>query len=343
MSLYYLQAVLGLAVLIVVHEFGHFAAARLLGLTVYRFSVGFGPRLWGFKRGATEYQLAAVPLGGFVHIKGMALDEPVRPGDRTAFANRGGLARLIVLLAGPVMNYVMAAATLATLIAWGVSVPSSGAVVGTVVPDRPAAAAGLRTDDRILAIDGQGVAESWVAMAEAINASAGRPMDLTVKRGDAVLHITLAARRDPGSERWIIGIGPGRETFKAGPLEAVWLGFARATTMAGRVLMDVADIFTGRRAGEVTGPAGIIKMAGQAASEGFASFAMLLTILNVYLCLFNLFPLPALDGGRILFLGIEAVRRRPVNRRVETAVHAIGLVLLLALIVAVTIKDILTW
>jgi regulator of sigma E protease len=219
---YLVSAVVALGILIFIHELGHFLVAKAVGVGVERFSLGFGPRLWAFRRGETEYCVSAVPLGGYVKMTGEEAhgEDAIHPGtapgaldERKSFARKPLWARFLIVFAGPGMNFVLAAAIFSFVFA-AVGVPVLPAVVGRVLPDSPAAQAGLRTQDEIAAVDGQPV-RHWGEIEERVARSEGRPLALTVRRAGQPRQATLTARRTPvrtpfgePAEAWTLGAGP---------------------------------------------------------------------------------------------------------------------------------------
>jgi regulator of sigma E protease len=328
--------VLGFAVLIVIHELGHFAAARLSGMRVERFSVGFGPVLWARRRGETEWCLSALPLGGYVRIAGMAPGEPVDPADGGAYANHPAWRRFLVILAGPAMNYLAAVAIAVAMFATvGLPQPDPAPVAGEILPGGAAERAGLRARDRVLAFDGKPIG-SWDELVAAVQASPGRTVELVVRRAGAPAEAppqVLRATPDDRGGVGIIGVRPSLIMVRAGPGEAV----RRTNAQAGSILAGLAQVVTGRQKAELRGPLGIAQEMARSARAGPLQFVMMLWFISVVLALFNLLPIPALDGGRLTFLGYELIARRPVNQKVENVVHLIGALALFGLILAVTV------
>jgi len=333
--------VLGFALLIVIHELGHFAAARLSGMRVERFSVGFGPVLWSRRRGQTEWCLSALPLGGYVRIAGMAPGEAVDPADGGAYANQPAWRRFLVILAGPAMNYLAAVAIAVAMFATvGLPQPDPAPVAGEILPGGAAARAGLRPGDRVLAFEGNPI-ETWVDLVAAVQKSPGRTVEMTVRRAGAPPQAPpelLRATPDDRGGIGIIGVRPALTTVRTGgPAEAFALAVRSTNAQAVSILAGLAQVVTGRQKAELRGPLGIAQEMARSARAGARQFVMMLWFISVVLALFNLLPIPALDGGRLTFLGYELVTRRPVNRRVENVVHLVGALALFALILAVTV------
>jgi len=328
--------VLAIALLIVVHELGHLLVARACGMRVDRFSVGFGPVVWKRRRGETEWALSAIPLGGYVTIAGMAAGDEIRPDDRAAYCNQPAWRRFLVILAGPGTNYLGAVALAAALLLGGAfQAPAPGAVIGPPVPGGAAEQAGLRAGDRVRSANGQPV-ESWVALVAAVQASPGRPVQLVVERGGAEVTIAVTPRDEGGTGR--IGVRPGARAVGADSFgQALWQGGALTWQRAADVLGGLWQMITGRQKGQVAGPLGIGQEMVARAREGAGPFLTSVWEISLMLAIFNLLPVPALDGGRLLVLGWELATRRRPNPRVENAVHMVGFLALLALLLWVTI------
>jgi regulator of sigma E protease len=333
-----LLAIVGLGLLIVLHEGGHFLVARLCGMRVERFSIGFGPQLLGFKRWGTTFQIAPIPLGGFVQITGLNPNEEFDKADPFVYPNRPTWMRLATILAGPAANYLTAIVLmLVVLLTFGAS---RNHKITETVPGKPAAAAGLMGGDVLVRANGRAVGEDS-PIKEIIAASQGAPVVVEVLRDGKPLSFTVTPEQQKTAGAYLIGIHVGGTDPQPLPVaaalkEAVIFPF-KAT---GKILTGLSDMIRGRVDAELSGPIGITKQIAKAADRGWADFLGMIILLSVYLGLFNLLPLPALDGGRALFLGIESVTRRRVNPRIEAAVHTVGFVLLLGVLVIVSFKDI---
>ncbi len=330
-------AVLGVSLLIVIHEAGHFLAARRFGMRVERFSVGFGPVVGAFRRGDTEFAVSALPLGGYVRISGMAPGDDVAPGDPRAYANQAAWRRFLVILAGPAMNYlaavVIAAALLATV---GLAAADPAARVGSLLPGMPAEQAGLRTGDRIVAVGGKPV-ENFPELVQELRSHPGQTVPLEVERagGGARETIPITPRDEHGVGR--VGFSQATITVRRGPVGALAEGFARTNAAAGAQLAAFGSLFSGGSKAELSGPLGIGQELVRGARQGAEPFLALVWTISIVLAILNLLPVPALDGGRLVFLLWEIVTGRRANARVESFVHFAGMIALLALILAVTV------
>lgn len=334
----YLVTILSLSLLIILHELGHYAVARLFGMRVLRFSLGFGPALLKKRFGETEYQLAAVPLGGYVQIDGMGPKLDDEPEDERAFRNKPVWQRVAVIFAGPATNWLLAAFFIFVLaVTVGFSQASdSSTVVGELAPQGPAAEAGFAPGDRIVAIDGRSVS-TWSGMAELIEAAPGRALAVEVEREGQRLTLEVVPANINGVGR--LGIGAQPIIVKLGPGEAIVAGFSRTTDMTAAYAGLLWGMLVGTQEGQLSGPVGVVKMVAAQAARGMQQLFDSLAWLSVGLFLLNLLPVPALDGGRLLFLTLETVRGRPVDAKLEGTAHAVGFILLMLLIIWVSIRD----
>jgi regulator of sigma E protease len=329
-------AVLGVSLLIIVHEAGHYLVARAFGMKVERFSVGFGKVVWSVTRRGTQFAVSALPLGGYVKIVGMAPGEDVDPADPTIYSNQGAWRRFLAILAGPAMNFVTAALLAAALLAGpGLLTPDPAAAVGRVTAGSPADRAGLRRDDRVLSVAGQPVA-TWGDMVGAIRAHPGSELDLVVERGAEGSRQQLALKLALGKDG-IAGFRMHELPVTTAGLAALRDGFARTAESAWSQVAMFGKLFSGGKGTSFVGPLGIIGEMLERLREGLGPFVNVLWMLSVALAIFNLLPIPGLDGGRLVFLAYELVTRRRVDARVETYVHMAGLLAIIVLIAWVTV------
>jgi regulator of sigma E protease len=334
-----LLTILGIALLIVLHELGHFLAARVFGMRVNRFSVGFGPALFSRKIGETVYQLAPIPFGGYVQIQGMGGEE-VDPGDGRGFKDKPRWQRALVLLAGPLANWLVAVVCLTLLASTAglrdLSSPST--VIDTVTEGGAAARAGLAPADRIVAIDGVAI-DGWEALVQAIRSRPGKPMTVEVERAGA--RLTLSATPEDSSGHGVLGIEPAAAMVRYGVLGAVGAGVRQSFALTAQQARLIWGVVTGQVGGKLSGIPGIVKMLSGQAKRSLARFFETLSTLSIVLFVFNIAPVPALDGARIVFLGLNALRKKPISEAVEGWVHGVGLVLLLGLMIFVSVRDLL--
>jgi len=337
-----------LSVLVIVHEFGHFITAKRLGVRVEKFSFGFGPKLFSIKRGDTEYMVSAIPLGGYVKMGG---DEPWEKlsGAKWEFLSRSVGDRFKIIFAGPLLNYVLAFLIFSVIFMFGS--PTMTTEIGGLMKDYPASAQGLMVGDKIKAVDGHSV-KYWEDMTELIHKHTEGPMMLTVDRSgkafDKEIAPTVRKTKDIfGTEVKIalIGITPSQT------IESVKYGFVKSLCMGGNKLIQLTAvtykalwcIITGRLSVKesLTGPIGIFVVTGQAAKMGFIYILHLMGILSASLAMFNILPFPILDGGHILFLGIEKLRGKPLSVKAQEAIANVGVTLLILLTVFIFYSDII--
>ena len=335
-------AILALELMILVHELGHLMVAKRVGITVYTFAIGFGPRLFSFVRGGTTYALNLLPIGGYVNMAGEDLDsrQPAVP-DEQSFRGKTVGQRLAVVCAGPAMNFVLAIVLLA-VVATAFGIPAGVSTrVGTLVPGYPAAQAGLRPGDVILAIDGRPMQDGEMIV-QTIHSSGGRTLALLIDRGGARFLVHVPTRYDERQHVWLTGFSPAVVRHHLDPVRAVGWGTVTTVRDMGAYLSALGGLFrSGSLLKELSGPVTAVNVLGQAAHAGAETFLYITAFFSIIIGLFNLFPLPALDGGRAAFLIAEGFRRRPVDPRREGYIHLVGLGLLLCLIIALTVRDIL--
>lgn len=316
----YLSGIIALSLLVVLHELGHFVAARAFGIRVRRFSFGFGPPMFTLHR-KTDWVLAAFPFGASVRFLGE--DGP------DAFVSQAWWKRLLVLASGPVLNFALAVWVLVALFLSGTHLPVK-MTVGTVEPGSVAARAQLRPGDVIAQVNGANV-EDWSEFVDAVQDNPDKELRLAVRRGAQTELVELVPRPD---ESGIGRIGISQQyVHKTLPFgEALSESF----DYIGRLLRDGAGILgrivRGTAGAELARPSSLVKQASDTAASGWDAFWRVFVHLSIALALFYLLPLPSLDGGRMLFAVIEAVRGKPVNRKLETVLHALGFLALLAMI-----------
>jgi regulator of sigma E protease len=340
-------AVVGLGLLIVFHEFGHFLFAKLSGVGVLTFSVGFGPKLWVKKKGETEYALSAFPLGGYVKMVGEDPEEEVKAADlERSFAHKSLLKRTAIVAAGPGFNLLLAVFLLMLVfLFYGVPVLSN--LVGAVEPESPAAQAGIQKGDRIVAVDGQAV-NAWEDLSGAIKQSAGEPLALRVQRSGQEVTMTVQPRKKEVKnifgelkEDWMIGIGSQVSIEKGDPGLAIGKAFVQTYEYSKLTLIGLYKMITREVSPRnLGGPILIAQMAGQQAQEGIGSFLAFLAVLSINLGVLNLLPVPVLDGGHLFFFAVEAIIGRPVSLKYREKAQQVGIFLLLLLMIFAFANDI---
>ena len=319
-------------IMVFVHEFGHFFFARRNGIKVHEFALGMGPALFKKQVGDTLYALRALPIGGFVKLEG----EDDESTDPDSFSNKSAWQRFQVILAGSLNNILLAFVAL-----FLVSLLSGNGVLTTtidrVVPDSPAAQAGVEQGDVIHAINGKKIG-IYIESSMAIQQSDG-PIEFVVKRDGQLKTLHLTPQVDQASERKLIGIEYQNKHDLA---SIAGFTFKQMSFFMRSVVAFLGNAIRGRASmDEVAGPVGLVKIVGETAKYGWLNLLSLLGVLSLNLGIINLLPIPALDGGRLLFILIEIIRGKPIPKEKEAWVHMVGMALLLLLIGIVTFNDII--
>ncbi len=371
-----IYAIIVLGVLIFVHELGHFLLAKLLGVGVEKFSLGFGPKLIGKKFGETEYLISAFPLGGYVKMFGESgfieggethhlaegekgapeAEAVVAPRELSdeekarSFAHKPPLARIAIVMAGPVFNLLFAWLIFIVLCMAGV--PTVTSKVGEVLKDKPAARAGIQKNDVITSINGNHISQ-WDEIAAQIAAGKGRPINLTVMRAGREIPFTITP--EPRISKnlfgesvsgFAIGVASAGEivTIAYDPFRAVLQGSAQTWKVIDLTVMSLVKMVQRVVPMEsIGGPIMIAKMAGEQASAGGASFLAFMALLSINLGVLNLLPVPVLDGGHLFFYALEILLRRPVSMRTREIAQQVGLALLIGLMVLAFYNDIVRY
>ncbi len=352
-----------LTIVVFFHELGHFLVARWAGVKVLTFSLGFGPELAGFNdRHGTRWKISAVPLGGYVKFFGddneasapspEMLDSMTEEERAGSFHHKKVGPRAAIVAAGPIANFLLAIVIFTCLFTF-LGKPSTTARVDKVEAGSSAAAAGFQIGDVVTAIDGHAIG-SFSDMQRIVSVRAGEQLTFTVKRGDVTLQLRgtpeLREVKDAfGSAHRIGVLGITRQTAagdviteRVDPATALWLGVKETWFVVDRTLAYIGGVFVGREAADqVGGPLRIAQISGQVATIGMAALVHLAAVLSISIGLLNLFPIPLLDGGHLLFYAVEAVRGRPLSPRAQEMGFRIGLGLVLMLMVFATYNDIL--
>lgn len=331
-----------LSLLVFVHEFGHFIVAKLTGIKVEEFGFGYPPRLLTIaRRGDTEYTLNAIPFGGFVRMLGE--EDPSHP---DSFAAKSKLTRAAALLAGPLMNVGLAFLLFVGVGLAGFDIPIGSVAIVDVAPGSPAAEANLQEGDVVLSIDGLPVRNTY-ELSRYTSERLGEEVTLSIKRDERTLPVSLTPRQEPP-----VGEGPmgvliqtvdvaGTDKLRYSFWEAVPLGARLTGNTFLAIFSGVASMIQGSIAADVRGPVGIAAATGEIAKSGLVALAQFTAYLSVQLAIFNLIPFPALDGGRLAFIGLEALRGgKRVAPEKEGLIHLMGLVILIGLMLVVSYNDI---
>lgn len=323
-------AILLFCILIFIHEFGHFAAAKLCDIKVNQFAVGMGPVIFKRQKGETEYSLRLLPIGGFCAMEG----EDEETEDPRGFNNKPAKSKAIVVAAGPFMNFILALVIMCIIV---FTVGTATNSIGNFVDGSLAQEAGLKKGDEIVQIDDTGISE-WEDIGTALSdAKSGQTVNITVNREGEKLSFEVPLMEEDG--RALIGINPALERNVG---SAVVNGFKSTLSLTKQMYVILKQLFTGEvPASELSGPVGIVYVVNQSINEGMMYFFYLLAMLSLNLAVINLLPLPALDGGRLLFIVIRKITGEAVSDELEGKINLIGLVLLFGLMIYVTGNDII--
>lgn len=349
-----------LTVVVFIHEFGHFIVARWNGVKVEVFSIGFGPEIWGrTAKSGTRWRISLLPLGGYVKMFGdadaasaTADDRPMTEDEKAvSFRYKRVGQRAAIVFAGPAANFIFAIIGL-TLMFMALGQPITEPVIGQVHPGTAAEDAGLKGGDRITAINGTKV-ERFQDIQRIVRLEISRPLTLTVSRGDQTLSVAAKPRIIERKGMFgdmekvpVLGISAdpsSTRVVKHGPVSAMGEALRETESMVTSTFVGIGQMISGTRdADELGGPIRIAKGAGEAAQMGLASAVFYTILLSLNLGLINLFPVPVLDGGHLLFYGVEAILGRPLGEKAQEYGFRIGLFLVLALMVFATRNDIVS-
>jgi regulator of sigma E protease len=338
-----LVGIFGISLLVIVHEAGHYFAARAFGMRVTRFSIGLGPVIVSHqpKGSDTTFQICAVPFLAYVMIAGMNPAEEVDPKDPGLFPNKSVLARIVTIFGGPFANYLAASVMLffMAMFAWRIAV-TEPMEIATIEKGSPAELAGLKPGDIVVEGNGQKIKDVKELIA-VTRERGGKPTVYVVERaGKRLAPLTITPNQN--GDRGVIGVTPVVKTEVTQlPIgEAAYKAVVLPYLFSIENLAGIWSLIERRTTEGVTGPVGMVKLVAQQGEKGILPFLDILIAISVALGLFNLLPFPALDGGRLVFLGYELITRRRPNERFEATVHAVGILFLLGVIALVTLRDV---
>lgn len=335
-----------LSVLILIHEIGHLIVARRFGVRIERFSLGFGPKVFGIKRGATEYVISLIPLGGYVKMAGEDESERIA-GVNWQYLSKPVGKRALIVGAGPFFNYILA--IIIFILVFMLGNPQLTTKIGEVMEGYPAKLAGLAEGDKIIAVDGQKV-KFWEELKEVVQKNKEKTLVLTALRDKKEFKANIKPKLEEAKdllgrkkEVGLLGIVASDEVVfvKYPPQEAIYLGTLKVFQITGVTYIALGRMMTGKLAvrESVTGPIGIFQITTRAAMLGFIYLMQMTAILSACLAIFNLLPIPVLDGGHILFLAIEKIKGRKIEQRFQEAFTKLGLAALITLMIFVTYND----
>lgn len=337
--------ILAFSLLVLIHELGHFIAAKIIGIKVEEFAIGFGPKLACIQGHETAYCIRALPFGGFVKMTGMGFGEEIPEIDKPrSYEAQSALKRTITVIAGPFMNLFLAV-VLFWLIYLIMGIPQFPSDVHALDPKGPAAKIGVMPRDKIIEIDGEAMADAEGIVAN-IKDKAGTKVELVVLRDKEkmVFHPTLAKKENGDG---YVGVEFAVTFVKGQPiaagissLKATGQGIAQVFSMLGRLPELMKPLLTGQQTG-ISGPVGIFKMTKTVAYQGIIALMAFIAVLSISLGVFNILPIPPLDGGHVLFAVIELIIRRPVNKDLVMMLQTLGFLVLVTFMLLVTYSDVI--
>ena len=317
---------------ILIHEFGHFIVAKMNGVSVLEFSIGMGPKLFQRESNGTLYSLRVLPVGGYCQLEG----EDEENDSPNSLNNQSPLVRLKVILAGAIMNFILAFILLILLM----SVSRVSTEVSGVIKDSPAYSSGIQTGDQIVSINGENVSDGEELL-KSIKESQG-DLNIGVIRDSQSKNIKVTPRLENNIRKIGVNFQEEYNIKNFSIVKGFKKGLITFLNLTGMLYKFLGMLITGQLClGGVSGPVGVVKEIGNAAKTGVANLIFLLAYININLGVFNLLPIPALDGGRAIFILIEMIFGKKISQEKEGYIHMVGLILLLALIAIVTIKDVI--
>ena len=324
-------------ILVTVHEFGHFITAKLTGMKVEEFSIGFGPKIYQQQEGETLYSLRMLPLGGYNKIAGM---DPEDPEDlERGFNSKPVTSRMLVILAGSLMNFILPVLIFfGIFLAYGMEVPQNTPVLGQIVEGYPAAQSGLKEGDRVLSINGQPVSQ-WPDIRTRLADAGTKPVPFEIQRDKEKLTVTVTPVLNPETGKPFIGVVSSLKKVQLTPWQAAVSSVTATKNIIKNMYASLYHMVTGKTKAELSGPVGVAKMAGQVAHKGFDMLLQFTAMLSLNLAIINLLPLPALDGGHFLSILIEASTGHKLGKTAMQNIQKIGVAMILAITIFATFKD----
>ena len=330
-----IAAIILFGIIVFIHELGHFLFAKRAGVKIHEFAIGMGPKIFSTQKGETKYSLRLLPLGGYVSMEG----EDGESNDPNSFGAKTVLQRASIIFAGPFFNIILTLLLLIPVFAY-MGTPSDSNVIGTVLENTPAIEAGLKPNDKILEIDGNKIS-NWNDIVNNLQKETSKPIDIKVERDNTTKEVSIKPEKNEQG-RYVIGISP---VYEKSIFKAIPKAFVATIDMIKQMLIFVGQLITGTVPGgfenSVAGPVGVIGIVSDAAKMGIINLIYIGAVISLNLGVLNLLPVPALDGGRLLMLAIEAIRGKKLDPNKEAMIHTVGLVVLMAFMLFVTYKDIL--
>jgi regulator of sigma E protease len=323
------------------HEGGHLLFAKLNGIRVYEFGLGFGPPLFQFKHNGTVYKINLLPILGYVKIAGIDTDDPeeaATPADEKYF-NKGPLARFLSIFGGPLCNLILGFIIFSILFAF-IGIPTGlSNEIAAISPNSPAAKAGLASGDRLIDLNGKAITSPEKAI-DFIHNNAEKPLSITVSRGGKKFTFTATPKLNKRLKVGLLGFSLNPVYQKVSPASALIRAAKETWGLTVLTAVIIGKLFVGQIGlGDLAGPVGIAQITGQYASSGLIAILGFISFFSINVAVLNLIPLPALDGGRLFFIVLGLITRRPINIELENKIHAVGMTLLLAFIAVLTFND----
>ena len=331
--------ILVLSITIFVHELGHFIFAKKAGIYVYEFCIGMGPRIFKFKRknDETEYGIRLFPIGGFCSMAGESVEIDEKVPDDKRLQNKTWLQRFLTVVAGVMFNFIFAFIIL-FIVGLINGKPNDKTIISNVLENSPAYSSGLQANDVIIKLNGVKVNNVDRLMIE-YQVNYGKDLNLEIKRDGEIKNITIKPLEVDGNYQYGFSLD---NSIDKGFVAAIDYAFSKFISLISQMVIIIGYVFTGRLSlSSLSGPIGIYNIVGESAKAGLINIIYLIGYLSINVGFINLLPLPAFDGGRLLFLIIEKIRRKPVDAKVENTIHAVGMVLLMVLMIAITYNDII--
>jgi regulator of sigma E protease len=325
------------------HELGHLYFSKKVGIRVHEFGLGFGPTLFTWSRNNTVYKINLLPILGYVKIAGIDTDDPAEASTPEAerYYTKNPFQKFISIFAGPLMNLVLGFFIFSLVFAL-FGIPSGlSNQIASVSPGSEAEKVGIKPGDCIVAIDGKKYAQVEDAI-KTIHASSDKKLDITIERAGKTLHFNATPKYHKKMKVGLIGFALKAVYSKVSPLKAIYHGGKETLSLSLTILVLFGKLLTGKLAlGDLAGPVGIAQITGQYAQGGLFSFLGFLAFFSINVAVINLLPIPAMDGGRLVFILIEAIFRKPINIELENKIHLVGFYLLLGLMALLTVNDFL--
>lgn len=333
-----------LGIVIFIHELGHLLAAKRAGIGVYEFAIGMGPKVFGKEVNGTLYSLRAFPFGGFVKLAGMDDENEEKIAPELSYKNKSIFDRGLTIAAGAIMN-ILLGLTIFILIFSIMGVPIPSSQVQAIFPDSPAAEVGLKVGDKITQINGASITDITQDLIPKIQSATGTSITLTINRAGAsqTLSITpIESTQSPGTG--VIGVQFASKSTRFNPIKAMGLGVLETVSTIKQVFFSLSILIRGEaNMGDLAGPVGIIQVASFQLDRGILSFLSWMAVISISLGVVNLFPFPVLDGGHLVFLIVEAIRKKPLKPIIEERINKAGAILLISLMVIIIFNDIVNW